>query len=47
MISWFDVPVSPNNPQEFANWIREKKVWSIMWFKEEWTQAPIIAPFFI
>ena len=45
LISWFDVPVSPSDPQQFAKWIEENNVWGVLWFKEEWTQAPKIAPF--
>lgn len=45
MISWFDVPVGPNNPEQFSTWLRENNVWAVMWFKEDWTQAPEIAPF--
>ena len=45
LISWFDVPVSPNDPQAFAQWLKKEKVWGVLWFREEWTQAPKIAPF--
>ena len=45
MISWFDVPVPKNDPKKFAAWLTEKQVWSVLWFKEDWTKAPGIAPF--
>lgn len=45
MISWFDIPVPKNNPQAFAEWLIKEDVWGVLWFHEEWTQAPKIAPF--
>ena len=45
IISWFDVPVPKNNPQAFARWLETEDVWGVLWFKENWTQAPVIAPF--
>jgi hypothetical protein len=45
LVSWFDVPVRPNDPSSFANWLMEENVWGVLWFAEEWTQSPVIAPF--
>ena len=45
MISWFDIPVSPNDPNAFADWLIAEDVWGVLWFREDWTQAPKIAPF--
>ena len=45
IISWHDVPVASSNPMQFARWIQENDVWCVLWFKEEWTQAPKLAPF--
>jgi hypothetical protein len=45
LISWFDVPVSPSDTQGFAAWLAEEDVWAVLWFREDWTQAPTIAPF--
>ena len=45
MVSWFDVPVDPNRPDAFAEWVRAEGVEWILWFREDWTQAPVIAPF--
>ena len=45
MVSWFDVPVEPDEPASFARWLADEDVEWVLWFKEEWTQAPVIAPF--
>ena len=45
LISWFDVPVSPADSKGFAAWLEEEDVWAVLWFREDWTQAPRIAPF--
>jgi hypothetical protein len=45
MVSWFDVPVSPGNEAEFAAWVEAEGVEWVLWFREEWTQAPRVAPF--
>lgn len=45
LISWFDIPVPSNNPKAFAQWLVKEDVWGVLWFQEEWTQAPKIAPF--
>jgi hypothetical protein len=45
MTSWFDVPVTPAKEAEFARWIEAEGIEWVMWFQEEWTQAPVIAPF--
>ena len=45
MVSWFDI--GPENAGEaaFAEWIRDEGVEWVMWFREDWTQAPRVAPF--
>ncbi len=45
MVSWFDVPVPANSPELFAAWIEREAVKWVLWFREDWTQAPGIAPF--
>ena len=45
LISWFDVPVPKNDPDAFARWLQTENVWGVLWFQENWTQAPVIAPF--
>ena len=45
LISWFDIPVPSNDPKAFAQWLVKEDVWGVLWFQEEWTQAPKIAPF--
>lgn len=45
LTSWFDVPVTPGNRAEMASWLVSEKVSYVLWFEEEWTQAPRIAPY--
>ena len=45
MVSWFDVPVAPGDEKGFAAWVEGEKVEWVLWFREDWTQAPRIAPF--
>ena len=45
MVSWFDVPVAAGDEIGFAQWIHDEKIRWVMWFREDWTQAPRIAPF--
>ena len=42
--SWFDIPVSPDNRGEFAIWLDNQNIGYVLWFQEDWTQAPVIAP---
>lgn len=42
--SWFDVPTG-GDPQAFARWLVEEQVAWVLWFVEDWTQAPVVAPF--
>ena len=42
--TWFDVPVEPGDREGFAAWLREEHIGYVLWFQEEWTQAPVIAP---
>ena len=43
LTSWFDVPTTTEI--EFANWISTNDVDAVLWFSEDWTQAPKVAPF--
>ncbi len=43
--SWFDIPVSPDNRAELAIWLDNNDIAYLLWFEEEWTQAPVVAPF--
>jgi hypothetical protein len=45
LTSWFDVPVAPGNRGEMANWLRSERVSYVLWFQEDWTQAPRVAPY--
>jgi hypothetical protein len=45
LISWFDVPVVPGDEADFGRWLIEEDVELVLWFREEWTQAPIITPY--
>jgi len=43
MVSWFDVPVKGGGPA-LAEWLASEGVPWVLWFQEEWTQAPVAAP---
>ena len=45
MVSWFDVPVPAGQPKAFAEWLDAEEIAWVLWFREDWTQAPVIAPF--
>jgi len=45
LTSWFDVPVSPGNRVEMAIWLVGEEVSHVLWFREDWTQAPRVAPY--
>jgi hypothetical protein len=44
MTSWFDVPTD-GSEADFAAWIFAEDIQYVLWFKEDWTQAPRVAPF--
>ncbi len=43
MVSWFDVPTS--GEAAFAAWLLRENIGWVLWFREDWTQAPRVAPF--
>ncbi len=43
LVSWFDVP--SRNEAEFAQWLKAEDIQWVLWFREDWTQAPRVAPF--
>ena len=45
MISWFDVPSKAGDEEDFVRWLNQQNVTWVLWFREEWTQAPKVAPF--
>lgn len=45
LVAWYDVPTPPADQAAFADWLAAEHVKYVLWFKEEWTQAPVIAPF--
>ncbi|HJN73229.1 MAG TPA: glycosyltransferase family 39 protein [Myxococcota bacterium] len=42
--TWFDVPVEHDNRVAFGEWIEAEHIGYVLWFQEDWTQAPAIAP---
>ena len=42
--SWFDIPVPADSRGEFAMWLDNHEIAYVLWFQEEWTQAPVVAP---
>jgi 4-amino-4-deoxy-L-arabinose transferase-like glycosyltransferase len=45
LTSWFDVPSVAGSEADFSRWLLEREVGHVLWFREEWTQAPLVAPF--
>lgn len=45
LTSWFDVPVAHNDRAGMASWLKQEQVQYVLWFQEDWTQAPKIAPY--
>jgi hypothetical protein len=45
LVSWFDVPTNSGDEVAFASWLTDQRVGWVLWFREEWTQAPRVAPF--
>ena len=43
--TWMDVPTPPGDEAAFSAWIREERVAWVLWFREDWTEAPRVAPF--
>lgn len=43
--SWFDVPVKPGDADAFAAWLQTAHIGWVLWFREDWTHAPLVAPF--
>ncbi len=44
LFTWMDLPVAPGDRTAFGEWLERKRVGYVLWFREEWTTAPIIAP---
>ncbi len=44
MTSWFDVPSAPGDASAFGAWLDAGRVGWVLWFREDWTQAPRVAP---
>jgi 4-amino-4-deoxy-L-arabinose transferase-like glycosyltransferase len=44
MTSWFDVPTD-GSETDFAAWLFAEDIQYVLWFGEDWTQAPRVAPF--
>ncbi len=42
--SWFDVPTAPGDAAAFAAWLDAEQIGWVLWFREDWTQAPRVAP---
>lgn len=42
--SWFDVPVEPGDGAAFARWAEQEELGWVLWFREDWTQAPRVMP---
>ena len=45
LVSWFDVPSRPGDSASFARYLKRERIAWVLWFAEDWTQAPGVAPF--
>jgi len=45
MTSWMDLPELDGSPEPFAAWLESHHVQYVLWFREDWTEAPRVAPF--
>jgi hypothetical protein len=55
--SWMDVVeeirdantgmISPWTRAEFGSWLARERIHYVLWFQEEWTQAPVVAPWLV
>jgi len=41
--TWMDIPV-PEGRDELGRWMRDEGIEYALWFREDWTQAPVVAP---
>ena len=41
--TWMDIPV-PESREELGQWMKREGITYALWFREEWTQAPVAAP---
>ena len=42
--TWFDVPDPGGEAERFGAWLNQEGIGYVLWFEEDWTQAPAIAP---
>ncbi len=42
--TWMDIPVPEEGQAELGRWIEGQGIRYVLWFREEWTQAPVVAP---
>ncbi len=45
LFTWMDLPVRPGDPADFERFLSDEAIRWVLWFREDWTQAPRIAPF--
>jgi hypothetical protein len=41
--TWMDIPV-PETREALGRWMKDEGIEYALWFREEWTQAPVVAP---
>ncbi len=41
--TWMDIPV-PDSREELGRWMEAEGIAYALWFREDWTQAPVVAP---
>lgn len=45
LVSWMDVPTPEGDEDAFARWLLDERIRYALYFQEEWTEAPLRAPF--
>lgn len=42
--TWMDIPVPEGGRADLGAWLEAQGIRYVLWFREEWTQAPVVAP---
>jgi hypothetical protein len=42
--TWMDIPVPEGGREDLGAWMQAEGIRYVLWFQEEWTQAPVVAP---
>ncbi len=42
--NWMDIPQPEGGREGLGAWLAQEEIGYVLWFREEWTQAPVVAP---